>query len=302
MNSKHNQYHALFIILLFILFLSSCSDSTKGEEKTSSLPEDFNHIVYWENNVEVQEECPSMDSLCIEEHWIDIGESNNLSYEFINTSSSSSYSSSSSVEFSSSSSLISNARTCLYDASVKSLHCAEQAYKTTIIGTQVWMTENLNYETTSGSYCYGDDLDNCDTYGRLYTWATAMDGAASNSTSPSGVQGVCPTGWHLPSDDEWETMASFVANDVGLIDKSYDDWTQMGLTLKSSYGFGGGYAGYRFGRNYWGIRKYDHWWSSTESNSSEAYYRGLSIDSDYFTRGDADKSNANSVRCLLNTP
>ena len=43
-------------------------------------------------------------------------------------------------------------------------------------------------------------------YGAYYTWAAAMNGAAASSSSPSGVQGVCPTGWHLPSDDEWKTL------------------------------------------------------------------------------------------------
>ena len=98
-------------------------------------------------------------------------------------------------------------------------------YPTVTIGSQVWMAKNL--ETTrypdgtpillvdtipawdalnesSKAYCwYGDEIKNKDTYGALYTWAAAMNGAESSDAKPSGVQGVCPTGWHLPSDAEW---------------------------------------------------------------------------------------------------
>jgi hypothetical protein len=73
-----------------------------------------------------------------------------------------------------------------------------QTYKTVTIGTQIWMAENLNYETTN-SYCYDDDPSNCSKYGRLYTWAAATK--------------ACPIGWHLPSDDEWNTLFTAVGGD-----------------------------------------------------------------------------------------
>jgi uncharacterized protein (TIGR02145 family) len=91
-----------------------------------------------------------------------------------------------------------------------------QEYIYSTIGTQTWMAENLNYNAGAGSYCYDDDPANCDTYGRLYTWEAAMAGAASSSTTPSGVQGVCPDEWHLPSDDEWTILSDYViANSAG---------------------------------------------------------------------------------------
>ena len=100
-------------------------------------------------------------------------------------------------------------------------------YTTIKIGDQIWMAENLkttrysdgnslvngtgagnitgNY-TTKYWFVYEDNSANKDTYGLLYTWAAAMNGSASSDKSPSGIQGVCPIGWHLPSDTEWKSL------------------------------------------------------------------------------------------------
>jgi hypothetical protein len=74
----------------------------------------------------------------------------------------------------------------------------QQVYKAACIGDQIWMAQDLNYNV-AGSYCYDNNADNCETYGRLYKWEAAMAGAGSSAANPSGVQGVCPSGWHLPS-------------------------------------------------------------------------------------------------------
>jgi uncharacterized protein (TIGR02145 family) len=87
-----------------------------------------------------------------------------------------------------------------------------KTYKSVGIGSQTWMAENLNYETPK-SKCYDNAPSNCAKYGRLYTWDEAMNGAAGSNTDPSGVQGACPAGWHLPSSAEWITLIKYV--DVG---------------------------------------------------------------------------------------
>lgn len=104
-------------------------------------------------------------------------------------------------------------------------------YKTVTLGTQVWMAENLRYlpevATTSMFsegvpyyYVYGyEDIDvsvaktteNYSKYGVLYNWNSAMNGASSSDADPSGVQGVCPNGWHLPSSAEWRRLETYTA-------------------------------------------------------------------------------------------
>ena len=96
-----------------------------------------------------------------------------------------------------------------------------QTYKTVTIGTQTWMAENLNYESVD-SYCYNDSAKYCAKYGRLYTWAAAMDSVGEWSTNGRGcgyygdcsptypVRGVCPKGWHLLTKAELEMLLETV--------------------------------------------------------------------------------------------
>ena len=105
-----------------------------------------------------------------------------------------------------------------------------QTYKTVEIGDQVWMAENLNYNyhtEITQSICYENDEKNCAKYGRLYTFAAAVDSAGlfgdggigcGNTNTPCTVKastrGVCPEGWHLPSMNEWEQLFSAVGGDT----------------------------------------------------------------------------------------
>ena len=104
-----------------------------------------------------------------------------------------------------------------------------QTYKTVEIGDQVWMAENLNYNyhtEITQSICYENDEKNCAKYGRLYTFAAAVDsaglfgdgglgcGTITDCTVKVSTRGVCPEGWHLPSMNEWEQLFSAVGGDT----------------------------------------------------------------------------------------
>ena len=101
-----------------------------------------------------------------------------------------------------------------------------QTYKTVSIGKQTWMAENLNFEYNIGSaksWCYNDSIENCQKYGRIYTWPAAMDSAAlfsdegkdcgyyASQNTPcfavKKVRGVCPSGWHLPDSTEYAELS-----------------------------------------------------------------------------------------------
>ena len=165
------------------------------------------------------------------------------------------------------------------------------------IGDQTWMAENLNYdynEGTANSYCYDDDTANCTTYGRLYTWAAAMD--------------ACPEGWHLPDTTEWNTLESYVAktisggeDSVGYALKSKSGWTEYNDKTGGSdaFGFGALPAGYRYGEGTFGyVQRNADFWSSTEDSASDAYlldlaYNYMDLFMDY-----SSKDEALSVRCV----
>ena len=118
-----------------------------------------------------------------------------------------------------------------------------QSYKTVKIGNQNWMAENLNYDTLNkhGSWCYNDSNIYCHIYGRYYTWSAAMAlDSIYNSTrwTPDFPhQGVCPNGWHVPTDSEWHILIQFTDSlNSGKILKGNDDlWRDN--TGTDYYGF-----------------------------------------------------------------
>jgi len=208
-------------------------------------------------------------------------------------------------------------------------------YNTVKIGDQVWMAENLkvtNYfdgttlplvesgaawvalGLTDKAYCWFDNnSSNGDTYGALYTWAAAMNGAGTSDTNPSGVQGVCPDDWHLPSDSEWEQLAQYISDQNGGYSKSRDNrWENVGKHLKTTsgwdsggngtddYGFSGLPGGYRhFDGNFFGLNLYGSWWSSTAVYSSTmAEVRKLHSDNSIFDRNNLNIRDGFSIRCV----
>jgi len=172
-------------------------------------------------------------------------------------------------------------------------------YRTVKIGSQTWMAENLNYDAKN-SKCYGNSAGNCAKYGRLYNWKTAMNGAKSSSSNPSRVQGVCPVGWHLPSDAEWTALTDYVggSSTAGKKLKSTSGWNNNGngtdehgfSALPGGSGNSGGdfyYAGYG-----------GYWWSATEVDASYAWNRHMNCNREYVSGGSGDKAGLFSARCV----
>ena len=173
-----------------------------------------------------------------------------------------------------------------------------KVYKQVKIGEyQTWMAENLNYNARY-SVCYSNNASNCDTYGRLYNWATAMNGAASSSAAPSGVQGVCPTGWHLPSDAEWDALNIAVGgtSTAGRKLKATSGWSSGGTDEFGFSALPGGYG--RSDGNFINVGRRGFWWSATEKRASRAWGRYMDYYSEGVNRYNYAKGFLFSVRCV----
>jgi uncharacterized protein (TIGR02145 family) len=186
-----------------------------------------------------------------------------------------------------------------------------QVYKTVKIGSQVWMAQNLNYETKN-SYCYNDSTTYCEKYGRLYTWAVAMDsvkigcgnGLVCSPAYP--VQGVCPDGWHLPDTTEWNEMLVIAGGGyitlAGEALKSQGGWPSNENTT-DALGFSAVPVGYK---NYEGVfknmNKYVDFWSSTDIEDGYAYVLMLRSEYDEAHLEYGGKDDAVAVRCVRNEP
>ena len=140
-----------------------------------------------------------------------------------------------------------------------------QTYKTVKIGDQTWMAKNLNYQYNKGtakSYCYGNSADSCAKYGRLYTWAAAIDsvqiykdskeqcGDGKRCKLPKKVRGVCPSGWHLPTLAEWDVLIATAGCpcNAGKALKARSGWDKLNGT--DDYGFSALPGGMRYGDDY----------------------------------------------------
>ena len=195
-----------------------------------------------------------------------------------------------------------------YDATANTLKDLRDGnvYKTVKIGDQVWMAENLNFETDS-SFCYSDSAYFCAMHGRLYKWAAAVGksesecGYGNTCSLPSGdVQGVCPSGWHLPSKAEFESLIATVGEDstAGKVLKSASGWTVGGYGT-DDFGFAALPAGARgYDGGYSGAYFLAFFWSSTEINDNSAFNMYLTFDGDSVHQSVDIKDFAFSVRCL----
>jgi uncharacterized protein (TIGR02145 family) len=188
------------------------------------------------------------------------------------------------------------------------------------IGTQCWLAQNLNIGTTlDGSksqtnntviekYCYDDKKSNCDTYGGLYQWDEMMQYITTH-----GTQGICPRGWHVPADAEWETLEialglsqiettelSGTNKDNKNADSNASSFDEaIGDNLKfSSNDLGLLHSGYRNAEGSFNTQsKSIYFWSSSE-NGAQAWYRGLNHNEEKVMRNGLDKAYGCSVRCV----
>lgn len=184
-----------------------------------------------------------------------------------------------------------------------------QSYKVVKIGKQIWMAQNLNFETDD-SYCYDDQEENCAKYGRLYTWTAAMDGEGWFSGDAVGcgdgkkcsptypVHGICPTGWHLPSSDECEALLTTVGKDnASTVLFSKTGW-DGGRNGTDKYGFSALPAGGKvdFGV-YLGVGTETWFWTSTEKYASSADV--MRLEYSIAMLDDDGKFAGYSVRCVM---
>ena len=205
-------------------------------------------------------------------------------------------------------------------------------YKTVKIGNQVWMAENLrttryangeniptgSTDSFTDPYRYEPDNNsaNVSTYGYLYNWPAVMHGASSSSSNPSGVQGICPDGWHVPSDAEWTELTDYVSSqseyrcdgdqeNIAKALASTKGWEKNNVTCvvgnnqsaNNVTGFSALPAGDYYGGDYY-FGSNAIFWSATEGNDGLAYGRALGYYSAYVGRYDYGKNYGLSVRCV----
>jgi uncharacterized protein (TIGR02145 family) len=203
-------------------------------------------------------------------------------------------------------------------------------YFTVQIGDQCWMASNLNTTKDAGGtviirYCYDNDPDNCENYGGLYTWNTIMNGSGSSSNNPSGVQGICPYGWHLPSDAEWTELTDYLTNNYidinsGNVANKLKSCRQIDSPLSgdcstsahprwdsdnnnygtNDFGFGALPGGYRSTSNtYYNKGFIAYWWSTTYGlPAGDRWARQMNYNSGSVTRYYENGSFMYSARCL----
>ena len=187
-----------------------------------------------------------------------------------------------------------------------------KTYATVGIGTQTWMAENLNYEykngnSVYGNWCYRDSTKYCAQYGRLYSWAAAMDSVTTGcgkdktcSASAGRVQGVCPDGWHLPSEAEWNTLFATVdgSKTAGTMLKSSTGWENNG-NGENAVGFSALPSGIRNnGGGFGDAGNKARFWSASEHAAYYARYMSLSDSNATATLSDQNKRWAHAVRCV----
>ena len=198
-------------------------------------------------------------------------------------------------------------------------------YNTVKIGNQCWMAENINSThytdgtpLTDGTglgniendvtskywFVYNDDIAFVDTFGLLYTWAAVMNG---NDGSDTITQGICPDGWHVPTDNEWKALAQFISDNYGPYFAEGDGWMELAHHLMATEGWNQngtddlGFKALPGGRRkYTGVfdyyKNYAVFSSSSKLDNNKAF--SIQISFDYYHYANSDNEYAQSVRCI----
>lgn len=165
-----------------------------------------------------------------------------------------------------------------------------EVYKTIQIGEQVWMAENLNYTSESARAIFSNSSMLSDVFGKLYCWEVAID--------------ICPDGWHLPLDEEWETLADHLGGeDVagGKMKEISKYWNSLNEESSNESGFSalpGGYLEDPDDSTYPYMGEMGFFWSTKEKSGSSAWFRYVKYDGNLLKAGNGDKKFGMSVRCL----
>jgi uncharacterized protein (TIGR02145 family) len=182
-------------------------------------------------------------------------------------------------------------------------------YKTIMIGTQTWMSENLKTtrykdgsdipfiidvaqwsELSAPGFCWYNNYSISN--GALYNWYTV------NSAK------LCPEGWHVPADQEWSVLTDFLGGANVAADKLKEtgtvNWLGSNSTATNISGFTAIPSGYRSHAGAFNsIRSYGYWWSSTEASTMDAYFRDMNYGYIYVDRGSTNKKGGLAVRCIM---
>lgn len=189
-------------------------------------------------------------------------------------------------------------------------------YDTVIIGTQVWMKENLkatryNDNTpipnvtdsvawsnlTTDAFCdWGNDPDNSSIYGTLYNWYVV-----------EGPKEICPSGWHVPSDSEWSVLVAYLGGDSvagsHLKETGNEHWLFQNTDADNSSGFTALPSGHRHRiGSFATLGYYGFWWSSTKTDSMQAFNRYVSYNNSAMGRSRSEYQNGFSIRCIRDLP
>ena len=210
-----------------------------------------------------------------------------------------------------------------------------QSYQTVLIGSQVWMAQNLNYSGDNGSggrsytkgWCYGvggtdttqhQDSTSCNGgYGRLYTWADVMglSNAYLTTMTTAGMittshKGICPTSWHVPTQATWDSLTTFIRTDKGIdsgnegkylkgvISPDPNSWNGSTFNAQNLYGFSALPAGYRGYFGSWSYRTYGaDFWAADESDATLARSPVLDYSLAFLNTFNFNKGGGLALRC-----